>query len=130
MQNFQWQQITFIDGSNPYICKTPKEFSRMKEKYLLENVSANNWCATDRIYYCVVGFDDINKRATFYKSNLSKTTAYHAINKLMDMEHMKEIILRKEISYLLNNDRLEISSSSPIEQYARNNGKWNIIFAE
>lgn len=29
----RWQHIEFSDGSNPYICKTEKEFNRMKQKY-------------------------------------------------------------------------------------------------
>ncbi len=29
----RWQHIQFADGSNPYICKTEKEFKRLKRKY-------------------------------------------------------------------------------------------------
>lgn len=31
----QWQHIQFEDGSNPYICKTPKAFSAMEKRYNL-----------------------------------------------------------------------------------------------
>lgn len=66
-----WQHIEFIDGSNPYICKTEKEFERMKRMYVLENITDNLWKATDRIYYKVVGFtykDKVEKqRQSNYK---------------------------------------------------------------
>lgn len=29
----RWQHIQYEDGSNPYICKTEKEFKRIKRKY-------------------------------------------------------------------------------------------------
>lgn len=29
----RWQHIQYEDGSNPYICKTEKEFNRIKRKY-------------------------------------------------------------------------------------------------
>lgn len=29
----RWQHIQFTDKSNPYICKTEKEFKRLKRKY-------------------------------------------------------------------------------------------------
>lgn len=33
-----WQTILFADGSNPYICKTQKEFERIKRKYKLKRI--------------------------------------------------------------------------------------------
>lgn len=50
-----WQHIEFIDGSNPYVCKTEKEFKKMKSRYVLKNITDNLWQATYRIYYKVVG---------------------------------------------------------------------------
>ena len=35
MNYFKWQHIQFADGSNPYICKTEKEFKRIQNKYNL-----------------------------------------------------------------------------------------------
>lgn len=45
MDNFAWQCIKFEDSSNPYICKTGKEFNRMKGKYNLVNIKDNFWLA-------------------------------------------------------------------------------------
>ena len=42
---FRWQHIEFSDGSNPYICKTRAEFTRMTEKYDLERVGEYTWYA-------------------------------------------------------------------------------------
>lgn len=47
-RHFNWQQILFADGSNPYICKTEKEFRRMDDKYALEKIGDNSWEATGR----------------------------------------------------------------------------------
>ena len=59
-----YQHIEFIDGSNPYISKTEKDFKWMCEHYVLIPIAENFWKVTDRIYYKVVGFADKNKRAT------------------------------------------------------------------
>ena len=32
MTNFEYQHIEFIDGSNPYICTTKKEFKKNEGK--------------------------------------------------------------------------------------------------
>lgn len=53
-----YQHIEFIDGSNPYISKTEKDFKWMCEHYVLIPIAENFWKATDRIYYKVVGFAD------------------------------------------------------------------------
>ena len=38
MNNFKWKCIQFADGSNPYICKTEKEFKKMQKKYNLVEI--------------------------------------------------------------------------------------------
>lgn len=43
--NFKWQHITFSNGSNPYICKTEKEFNRLKKKYNLIHLGGRLWKA-------------------------------------------------------------------------------------
>ena len=40
---YQWQYIEFLEGANPYICKTEKEFFRIYCKYQLVNISGNFW---------------------------------------------------------------------------------------
>ena len=45
MDNFNWQHISFVDGSNPYICKTEEEFNRIKKKYRLVEIQKNFWLA-------------------------------------------------------------------------------------
>lgn len=45
MINFSWQHIKFADGSNPYICKTEKEFKRIQKKYNLTKIEENFWLA-------------------------------------------------------------------------------------
>lgn len=45
MKNFQWQHITFADGSNPFICTTEKAFRRIQRKYKLERIKDNFWYA-------------------------------------------------------------------------------------
>ncbi len=41
----KWQHIQFEDGSNPYICKTEKEFNRIKRRYgkRLEKIQERFW---------------------------------------------------------------------------------------
>lgn len=112
-----WQHIEFIDGSNPYICKTEKEFERMKRMYVLENITDNLWKATYRIYYKVVGFTYKDKKATFDRDYKTKETAMNFIRKAIKEEKIECIVLRKETSYLKNNEHLEISSSVPIRQW-------------
>ena len=45
MECFKWQHIQFSDGSNPYICKTQKEFDRMRRKYTLQKINEGFWLA-------------------------------------------------------------------------------------
>lgn len=45
MKEFEWQHITFSDGSNPYICMTEKCFKRMKKAYNLKHLGGNFWLA-------------------------------------------------------------------------------------
>lgn len=113
MKNFEWQHIEFINGSNPYICKTEKEFKKMQNKYVLEKISDNCWKATDSISYAVVGFEDKNKMANFYREYQLKPSAIRVIKQLKE-KGFESIVLRKEIRYLKNNDNLDISSSSVI----------------
>lgn len=116
MKNFEWQHIEFINGNNPYICKTEREFKRMKNKYIFEQVSTNCWKATDSISYSVVGFEDENKMANFHKEYQLKSSAVRVIKKLKE-KGFESVVLRKEIRYLKNNDNLDISSSLPIAIY-------------
>lgn len=116
MKNFEWQHIEFINGSNPYICKTEKEFKRMQNKYVLEKISDNCWKATDSISYAVVGFKDKNKMANFHKEYQLKSSAMRVIRQLKE-NGFESVVLRKEIRYLKNNDNLDISSSLPIATY-------------
>lgn len=44
----KWKHIQFADGSNPYICKTDKEFNRIKRKYRLELIEDNFYRAYER----------------------------------------------------------------------------------
>ena len=116
MKNFEWQHIEFINGSNPYICKTEKEFKRMQNKYVLEKISDNCWKATDSISYAVVGSKDKNKMANFHKEYQLKSSAMRVIRQLKE-NGFESVVLRKEIRYLKNNDNLDISSSLPIATY-------------
>lgn len=34
----KWRHIEFEDGSNPYICKTDKEFKKMQRRYNLVKI--------------------------------------------------------------------------------------------
>lgn len=43
MENFKWQHIQFADGSNPYICKTEKDFKWILKRYMLVNVRDGFW---------------------------------------------------------------------------------------
>lgn len=112
-----YQHITFIDGSNPYICKTEKSFKWMKEHYVLEPLAKNFWKATYKISYLVVGFDDKNKNATFNRSYKSKSGALNAIRKALNEEKFEAITLRKIEEYLKNSDSLYHEINSPIRQY-------------
>lgn len=47
---FEWQHISYLSGANPYICKTEKEFNRIKRKYgkrLLKSATENFWYVDD-----------------------------------------------------------------------------------
>lgn len=112
-----YQHITFIDGSNPYICKTEKSFKWMKEHYVLEPLAKNFWKATYKISYLVVGFDDKNKNATFNRSYKSKSGALNAIRKALNEEKFEAITLRKIEEHLKNSDSLYHEINSPIRQY-------------
>lgn len=109
-----YQHIEFIDGSNPYICKTEKSFKWMKEHYVLEPIKEGFWKATERIYYLVVGFPDKHKIATFNKAYKSKSGALNAIRKALRENKFAAVTLWREEEYLGNNDSLNISSSTPI----------------
>ena len=109
-----YQHIEFIDGSNPYICKTEKSFKWMKEHYVLEPIKEGFWKATERIYYLVVGFPDKHKMATFNKAYKSRSGALNAIRKALRENKFAAVTLWREEEYLGNNDRLKISSSTPI----------------
>lgn len=116
IKNYEWQHIEFIDGSNPYICKTEKEFNKMKRKYVLEEIKEGFWKATDKISYSVVGFKDKTKIANFHKEYQLKSSAMRVIKKLKEAGY-ECVVLREEVRYLKNNEDLEISSSSPIAIY-------------
>ena len=48
MKKFIWQHIEFADGSNPYICRTEREFNHMREKYVLKPVKDGFWLAVGK----------------------------------------------------------------------------------
>lgn len=43
-----WKNILFENGSNPYICKTEKEFNRIKRKYKLEQLTNMTYLAKEK----------------------------------------------------------------------------------
>ena len=110
-----YQHIEFIDGSNPYISKTEKSFKWMQDHYVLKPIADGFWKATARIYYKVVGFPDKTKRATFDRNYKSKSGAMRAIRMAIQGKRFQCIVLRKEIEDLRNNDRFDISVSTPIQ---------------
>ena len=116
MNDFKWQLISFVDGSNPYICKTEKEFKRIKSKYVLKRIDDNCWQATDSISYSVVGFADRNKMANFHREYKTKQSAMRVVRKLRDNNY-ESVVLRKEIRYLKNNEHLDISVSEVLNVY-------------
>ena len=112
-----YQHIEFIDGSNPYISKTEKDFKWMCEHYALIPIAENFWKATDRIYYKVVGFTDKNKMATFNRNYKSKSCAMRVINKAIKENKFECIVLRKEVEDLRNDEHFDISVSTPIKTW-------------
>ena len=115
-----YQHIEFIDGSNPYISKTEKDFKWMCEHYVLIPIAENFWKATDRIYYKVVGFADKNKMATFNRNYKSKAGAMRVIRKAIKENKFECIVLRKEVEDLRNDEHFDISVSTPIKT-------WNLV---
>ena len=113
----KYQHIEFIDGSNPYISKTEKNFKWMCKHYVLIPIAENFWKATDRIYYKVVGFVDKNKMATFNRNYKSKAGAMRVINKAIKENKFGCIVLRKEVEDLRNNEHFDISVSTPIKTW-------------
>ena len=116
MKDFKWQLISFVDGSNPYICKTEKEFKWIKSKYVLKRIDDNCWQATDSISYSVVGFADRNKMANFHREYKTKQSAMRVVRKLRNNNY-ESVVLRKEIRYLKNNEHLDISVSEVLNVY-------------
>ena len=116
MKHFTWQLISFVDGSNPYICKTEKEFKRIKSKYVLKRIDHNCWQATDSISYSVVGFADRNKMANFHREYKTKQSAMRVVRKLRDNNY-ESVVLRKEIRDLRNNEHFDISVSEVLNVY-------------
>lgn len=116
MKDFKWQHISFIDGSNPYVCKTEKEFKRMQSRYVLEKIGNDCWEATDSISYSVVGFADRNKRANFHKEYKTKQRAMRVVRKLRDARY-ESVVLRKEIRDLRNDEHFDISVSEVLNVY-------------
>lgn len=112
-----YQHIEFIDGSNPYISKTEKDFKWMCEHYVLIPIAENFWKATDRIYYKVVGFADKNKMATFNRNYKSKAGAMRVIWKAIKENKFECIVLRKEVEDLRNDEHFDISVSTPIKTW-------------
>ena len=70
----------------------------------------------DKVFYCVVGFKDAAKMATFHKDDyVKKGNAQRTARQLV--EHgFEEVMLRREEVWLRNDDN-EFSSSTPIEKY-------------
>ena len=116
MKHFTWQHISFVDGSNPDVCKTDKEFKWMKSRYVLKKIGDNCWQATDSISYSVVGFEDRNKMANFYREYKTKQSAMRVVRKLKEQNY-ESVVLRKEIRYLKNNEHLDISVSEVLNVY-------------
>lgn len=112
-----YQHIEFIDGSNPYISMTEKDFKRMNELYVLVPLAEGFWKATDKIYYEVNGWTDKNKMATFSREYKTKASAMNFIRKAIKENKFESITLRKNIAYLKNSDSLDISSSCPIRHW-------------
>ena len=114
---FNWQHIEFIDGSNPYICKTKKEFNKIKQKYVLDKIDDDFWKASFKIHYIVIGFSDKNKMATFNRAYTTKNGAMNFIRKAIKENKFECIMLREDKEWLLNNDNNCISVSTPIYKY-------------
>ncbi|GFI61098.1 hypothetical protein IMSAG049_00251 [Clostridiales bacterium] len=113
MKHFTWQTIEYIDGSNPYICKTEREFKRIKEKYTLRKTGDNHWIAIEDIYYLVYGFVDKNKNATFVKRYKTRSSAMSVIQNMLKEDKFKQIVLKIEKRYLNKNNNWDFSSIEP-----------------
>lgn len=112
---FKWQHIDFIDGSNPYICKTESELKKMQEQYVLEQTGENLWKATHKISYIVMGYGDVNKKVTFSNMYHTKKTAMRFINKEIEKKRFEKIVLRKKTSCLT--DETDFSFGDVIETF-------------
>lgn len=110
-----YQHIEFIDGSNPYICKTDRDFRRMKERYELEPIKEGFWKATFKREYLVVGWTSSNAKATFYKMYQTKSGAMRRIKRAIANREFESVVLSRRESYLRNNENLLISINSPIK---------------
>lgn len=113
-----WNCIEFIDGSNPYICKTEKDFSRMKRHYILQSTSENRyWKATHKITYAVIGYSDNLKVNTYRKEYRTKQGALRVISALINDRKYDHIVLREEKKYLGSIGKLEYSSTEIIKTW-------------
>lgn len=64
---YRFQQINFLDGSNPYICKDKREFDKMVDKYVLDKCGENSWIALAEIGYLMSAYKHKAKRPYFVK---------------------------------------------------------------
>jgi hypothetical protein len=106
--------ITFVDGSNPYVCKTKEEFSNIKEKYVLRKMSENTYLATKRIMYSICGWADLEKPANIIKYFETKGDAMRFAKKLRKNKDIKKMVMRRDYSSLNNHEDLEISDSESV----------------
>ena len=113
-----WNSIHFIDGSNPYICKTEKEFEKMKQRYVLQSTSENGfWKATHKVTYAVIGYSDGLKIDTYRKEYKTKQGALRVINAMIKNKSYDHIVLREEKTYLGTIGKLEYSSTEIIKYW-------------
>lgn len=73
----------------------------------------------DKVFYCVVGFKDVTKMATFLKDGYVKKGNAQRVAKRLIEQGFEEVMLRREEVWFRNDDN-EFSASTPIEKYTSN----------
>lgn len=119
-KEWNWQHIIFIDGSSPYICRTKKEFDRIRERYLLTRAQEGRdvWFAKAAVIYVVYGFTADTEHFAYARAYQTKGGAVGAIKRLLSQGKYQQMELRKRIMNLATHFEIEntIKTYYPLSQ--------------
>lgn len=112
VKSFDWQLVTFEDGSNPFICMDERNFKYMKTTYELVRLGKDSWLAKGIIKYTVTG--SVCNKTVLAKSYKTKSSV-ERYAKTVKKEHPD---MRLEIcKVVLSLDKTSIKSKEVVKVY-------------